>query len=409
MNFDYPTEIVVEGSIRIVVPKIGVYGIKGYGELSVKSPVFYNPKMSLNRDLAIIVLLAHHKCVNKKLRVCEPMTGTGVRGLRFATLSEAVNEVVLGDLNLQAIKLTNYNLTRLSLSTRTSVHHMDANTLLSLQSAPHKRFDYIDIDPFGSPTPFIDSAIRAIRNGGVLALTATDLGPLCGVHPNACLRKYSSKPIKTEYSHELALRILIGTMVSIAARYGYGVSILFSYYADHYVRVYAKLEKSLDKADKSLSKIGFIRHCFRCMYRGHNNELFKIKDLKCDSCGGRTSISGPLWLGEMSDREFCADMIDQIDVEKLSQKKLAVKLMWNIIKEAKMPPAYYRIDKLCDKLGIPTPSQRIVMKNLIMQGFNVTRTHFSSNGIKTNAPLEIVKRSILESSKASYHLIKNIE
>ncbi len=401
MNFDYPTEIVVEGSIRIVVPKLDVYGIKGYGELSIKSPVFYNPKMSLNRDLAIIVLLAHHKSVNKKLRVCEPMTGTGVRGLRFAALSEAVMEVVLGDLNLQAINLTNYNLTKLNFSTRTLVHHMDANTLLSLQSAPNKRFDYIDIDPFGSPTPFIDSAIRAIKNGGVLALTATDLGPLCGVHPNACIRKYFSKPLKTEYSHELALRILIGTIVSIAARYEYGVSILFSYFTDHYVRVYVKLEKSLDKADDSLDKIGFIRHCFGCMYRDHNSELFRMKDLKCDSCGSNLSISGPLWLGEISDREFCTNMIEQIDVEKLSQKKLAGKLIWNIIKEAKMPPTYYRIDKLCDKLGISTPSQRLVMKNIITQGFSVTRTHFSPNGIKTNAPLKVVKKSILECFKAS--------
>lgn len=405
---NYPTEIVIEGSLPIVVPKIDIYRIRGCGEQSIKAPVFYNPKMSLNRDLAILVLLAHHKSVNKKLRVCEPMTGTGVRGLRFADLSEAVMEVVLGDLNPHAVNLTTHNITKLSFSSRASVHHMDANTLLSLQSAPSKRCDYIDIDPFGSPTPFIDSAVRAVKNGGVIALTATDLGPLCGVHPKACLRKYYSNPLKTEYSHEIALRILIGTMVSIASRYEFGVSILFSYYADHYVRVYAKLEKGLDKVDESLNKMGFIHHCLRCMYRGYNYGLFKMKNLKCNSCGCIISIAGPLWLGEISDREFCKSMIDQIDIKKLSQRKLAGKLIWNILEETKMSPTYYRIDKLCDKLGVPTPSKSLVMKNIITRGFHVTGTHFSSHGIKTNATLEVVRNSILESLKAS-RSVKNIE
>ncbi len=110
MNFNYQTETVAEGSLHFVVPKLAVYGIKGYKEPSIKAPVFYNPKMSLNRDLAIVVLLAYYKSINKKLRVCEPMAGTGVRGLRFAALTEAVMEVVLGDLNPHAVSLITYNL-----------------------------------------------------------------------------------------------------------------------------------------------------------------------------------------------------------------------------------------------------------------------------------------------------------
>ena len=399
MNFNYQTETVVEGSLQFVVPKLDVYGVKGYREPSIKAPVFYNPKMSLNRDLAIVVLLTHYKSINNKLRVCEPMAGTGVRGLRFAALSEAVTDVVLGDLNPHAVSLITYNLMQSGFSSRALVHYMDANTLLSLHSSPSKRFDYIDIDPFGSPTPFIDSAIRSLRNRGIIALTATDLGPLCGVHPKSCLRKYYSKPLKTEYSHELALRILIGTMVSIAARYEYGVSIPFSYYADHYIRVYAKLEKGLDKVDESLSKMGYIRHCFGCLYRDYEYGLFKVKNLKCRSCGTNLSIAGPLWLGEISDSDFCKSMIDQIDIEKLSQRKLAGKLIWGIIREATMPPTYYRIDKLCDKMGVPTPSKRLVINNIITHGFDVTGTHFSPHGIKTNAPIKVMRDAILDGLK----------
>ena len=32
---------------------------------------------------------------------------------------------------------------------------------------PHsKRFDVIDLDPYGSPSQFLDSAIQAVRDGG---------------------------------------------------------------------------------------------------------------------------------------------------------------------------------------------------------------------------------------------------
>ena len=41
-------------------------------------------------------------------------------------------------------------------------------------------FDCIDLDPYGSPSIFLDSAIRSVKNGGLLLVTATDAGPLCG-------------------------------------------------------------------------------------------------------------------------------------------------------------------------------------------------------------------------------------
>ena len=63
------------------------------------------------------------------------------------------------------------------------------NVLLS-----ENRFDYIDIDPFGSPVGFVDSAMRSIKNGGVVACTATDTAALCGVYPRVCQRRYGAIP-----------------------------------------------------------------------------------------------------------------------------------------------------------------------------------------------------------------------
>ena len=68
-------------------------------------------------------------------------------------------------------------------------------------------FDYIDVDPFGSPNPFLDAAIKRIARDGILAVTATDTAPLCGTYTNACRRKYWAVPLRNELMHEIGIRI----------------------------------------------------------------------------------------------------------------------------------------------------------------------------------------------------------
>lgn len=42
------------------------------------------------------------------------------------------------------------------------------------------RFTIIDLDPYGSPTPFLDAAVQSIADGGLLCITCTDMAVLCG-------------------------------------------------------------------------------------------------------------------------------------------------------------------------------------------------------------------------------------
>ena len=152
--------------------------------------------------------------------------------------------------------------------------HKDANCVLSCNASPKKRFDIIDIDPFGTPVPYLDSAFRALRNNGLLAATATDLAPLCGVHAKACIRKYGGKPMRTEYCHELAVRLLAGCMASLAAKHDIGIRILFSHSSDHYIRVYAQIAYGAKKGDESLKNTGYILHCFNCLHRETTHQSF---------------------------------------------------------------------------------------------------------------------------------------
>ena len=51
-------------------------------------------------------------------------------------------------------------------------------------------FQWIDLDPFGSPVSFLDSAVQSISRIGVLEVTATDTAALCGSAKTSAARRY---------------------------------------------------------------------------------------------------------------------------------------------------------------------------------------------------------------------------
>ncbi len=388
------TEVVEEGKVRILVPKLEAYSKKAWERAPSKAPVFYNPMMELNRDLAVLALQVRQKMLGRELHVCEPLTGCGIRGVRFAMEVDGVRKVFLNDINRKAIKLARFNVKNNGLTDCVSVGSEDANLFLSRYAAPRKRFDFIDVDPFGSPAPYLDAAIRALRDDGLLAITATDMAPLCGVYPEACLRKYGGKSLRTEYCHELAVRLLTGALAMVAAKHETGVEVLSSYSIDHYARVYAVASRGARLADDSIRKMGYILHCFSCFHRETSEGIVPPMKRECAECGSKLNVSGPLWLGKIANGDFCSSMKGAVEGRRLGQEKRILRLLSLIRGEAEAPITYFVIDKICDKLNLPTPPLIEAAKELRMANFQAIPTHFSSNGIKSNAPANVMKEII---------------
>jgi tRNA (guanine26-N2/guanine27-N2)-dimethyltransferase len=388
----FPTELVAEGKVSILVPKLTEFAKLPSDYAPSKAPVFYNPVMELNRDLAVLALQAYQKSVGRKLSVCEPLTGCGLRGIRLATEVSNVKKVVVNDISEKAFRLSFVNVQINKLAGKVTVRHEEANLFLNRYSSPHRRFDYVDVDPFGSPVRFIDSAVRSLRDGGMLALTATDMAPLCGVHPRACIRKYGGKPLRTEYCHELAVRLVAGCLATTAAKHDIGVSVVFSHRAEHYVRVYATIGYGAKRADESIKNMGYLLHCFKCFHREHVRELFAIEHDGCRECGSRLNVAGPLWLGALLDREFCAVMEREGERRGLRLGKKIGNMLGLMKTEAEGPTFYYVVDKLCDRLNLPVPPVREVVEALRREGFQASLTHFNTRGIRTDAPASGIRQ-----------------
>jgi tRNA (guanine26-N2/guanine27-N2)-dimethyltransferase len=391
----FPTETIEEGNVKVLVPKLGAF-VKSASEYAPsKAPVFYNPVMELNRDVAVLALQAYQKTVNRKIRVCEPLTGCGLRGIRFATEVKDVKKTIMSDINEKAFKLAAHNIKMNKLTNRAIVKHKEANTLLGSYSAPNKRFDAIDIDPFGTPVRHIDSSIRALRDGGLLALTATDMAPLCGVHPRACVRKYGGRPLRTEYCHELAVRLLAGCLAIIAAKHDIGINVVFSHSANHYIRLYAIVRYGAREADESLRNMGFMLHCFKCMHRETTKQFVLWEHAsECSECGSKLSFAGPLWVGKIADLNFCRLIEEELRHRSFKLGRKIEDILALVEDEVDAPIGFYVVDKLCGALSLPVPPVKKVREALKSVGFEAVLTHFHSRGVKTDASAGEMKRTL---------------
>lgn len=303
--------------------------------VSRQMEVFYNPVMKHNRDLAIAFTNSYKKLYDWNLRsFMFPMAGTGIRAIRF--LKECIHDksvLRINDMSEDAIFQikSNLKLNDLDFNSETGssikaehdkvssnddelvveIHNKDANTLM----CEKRGFDYVDLDPYGSPNIFLNNAIAGVARKGVLAVTATDTAPLCGTYPVACKRYYDSISTRGYLKYEAGIRILIRRVQTIASTMDKMMIPLVSYAKDHYFRVYFRCIKGRSICDKELEKHGFV------LFNNKTGEYeFGLKNF--DPKNPSLELIGPLHLGQINDPTIIEKMIEELPEDKFLQNLL---------------------------------------------------------------------------------------
>jgi len=231
-----------------------------------KNEVFYNPIQEFNRDLSIALINTYsHVNNNKKLRILEALAASGIRSVRYALEIPNCQEIVANDFDRRAVDLIEKNSKLNNVENIIKPSCEDATLLMNLSTKNWKeKFDCIDLDPYGSPANFLDAAIRSINSGGVLLVTATDAGILCGNGADACFTKYGAVSLRTPCCHELALRILLQSINNHAIRYSRYIVPVLSLSIDFYFRLFVQVFDGQLKAKESINQIGFYYVCNEC-------------------------------------------------------------------------------------------------------------------------------------------------
>ena len=365
-----------------------------YEKVSSEAPVFYNPKMELNRDISILVIQRFQKDLNSEINIGDVFGGSGIRGIRYKKEIDNVGSVAVNDISPLAGEFTKENAIKNSISIEENnfeIHQDEANNFLRKNRG---RFDVVDIDPFGTPSFFIDSVAASIKRNSLLCVTATDTSALCGTYKAPCIRKYNAKPYKSEYCHENGIRILAGFIALTFAKYKKYIEIKLSHSTEHYMRIYMIIKKGSKATDESLKNMGYISHCKNCLYRESKRGLAGSLNDTCPICGEKLIHAGPLWLGKIQDKYFISQTIELIPEKKLNTSSEMETLLKKCENEADASPSSYDIHEISRTLKISAPKIDKVMEHLESLGYYALRTHFTPTAIKTDAPLEKIRDAV---------------
>lgn len=250
------------------------------------------------------------------ITVLEALAASGLRSLRYYREIDTVRSILCNDFSPDAVASIRRNVEFAGLDANTQIvpHHGDASAIMhacaaasAVASPPptvvsttvggtapapshganadadakadaeksadslsatarllRQPFDVIDLDPYGTAAPFLDGAVRAVADGGLLCVTCTDMAVLAGAHSEACFARYGIMPLRAAYSHEMALRVLHGTLATLATRYGRYTVPLLSCSIDYYVRVFVRVFDGANEAKRAAAKTRYVLQCTGC-------------------------------------------------------------------------------------------------------------------------------------------------
>ena len=378
---------ITEGQTKLLVPKNSLQE-----KVPPHYPAFFNPLARLNRDLSIyiynIFLEEYNNTKNNQITFADAFGGIGSRGLRVAVEVPKVSKIYINDINELAITAAKESaqLNNVNEKCIFSVNEV-CKFLISRPTERNKRFTIVDLDPFGSPSPFTECVLRSVEDGGLISITATDTAVLSGIYQNVCRRKYFGLSINNIYSNEVASRLIISSTALIAARLGISLSPIFVHANRHYFRVFLKASVSNSMANKVFENIGYIKHCFKCGER--NFSSIYSKDL-CPICSSKFQIAGQLWIGKLFDKSILLNLIKKYFSNDFNndKKNHQIKQIFEIsVEELDDIPYYFSVDEIGSMLKTsPTKLSRIIEK-IIYSGYRASRTIFRPTGLKTTASM----------------------
>ena len=296
-------------------------------------PGFLNPAMAPARTRSVLLLadaLEHHWLVkpDHDLRALDALCATGVRVRRWRTEIPAQHQ--------QRLRITANDLDPVALERLKGAHERYPpsvsvghaveddryerepqgemhNGLFVMQNDARivlmeAAYQWVDIDPFGSPVNFLDAAIQGLSRTAFLEVTATDTAALTGSSASSQQRRYGAKGIVDSYAHDDAVRVLLGLIATTAARHDRCIEPVLALFDGHHVRVSVKVRRSRDGASRVLDSMGW-------RVRSENGTYRFVQHPSPDEI---ERASGPLWVGPLWDREITSRMTQEHVVEVCS-------------------------------------------------------------------------------------------
>lgn len=340
------------------------------------------------------------------LRVLEALAASGLRALRYAREVEGVGSVLALDNDKAAVDACkrNIKLNGSAVSSKVETQLADSRVYMLTHE---KEFDVVDLDPYGTPSIFLDSAVQSVADGGMLMCTATDMAVLCGNNGEVCYSKYGSYPSRAKYCHEMALRILLACIESHANRYKRYIVPVLSVSVDFYIRVFVRIFTSANAVKNTPLKLSYVYQCVGCdsfhlqplaRTLNKNNSVRHapgygpVVPQECSDCGKKFNMVGPIWSAPIHDPDWVSSILSNVVALKsrYPQHDKIFAVLTSISEELEDVPLYVSLHSLCATLKCTSPSAVMFRSAIINAGYRISGTHANPLGLKTDAPMHII-------------------
>ncbi|CAG8494843.1 11033_t:CDS:10 [Ambispora leptoticha] len=428
-NIEDKFNVITEGKASILFPK--------------SNEVFYNPVQEFNRDLSIAVIRTWSEILREEREekakkqsqrqtqltgessnvgttnaaaskveskfsytILEALAASGLRSIRYAKELPNLKYVVANDLDLEAVNSIKRSVQYNGLSddlVRTS--QGDASDIMYQHRNPLNQFDAIDIDPYGTAAPFLDAAVQSVKDGGLLCVTCTDAAVLCGSnYPEKCYANYGAIPVKGDFCHEMALRILLHTLATSASRYRRYIHPLITLSIDFYIRVFVRVFSSPIQVKTIPCKTSLLYVCSGC-------HIFYLHPLAkktekgtfapmtgppvnslCHFCGNKFHTGGPMWGYILHDKEFVRRILEHVKESNTENYKTHPRMlgMLTVVSEEIDSPFYYILSSLAATVHSTNPSLKQFCSAILNKGYKFSASHAAAGSLKTDAPPEVI-------------------
>ncbi|RKF54431.1 tRNA -dimethyltransferase [Erysiphe neolycopersici] len=280
--------------------------------------------------------------------ILDALSATGLRALRYAHEIPFVTSITANDLLPSATKQIKLNILHNKLTSKiiatngnaiSHMYNLIESTLPSNFGTKSSKYSVIDLDPYGTASPFLDAAVQALQDGGLLCVTCTDAAVWASNGwPEKCFALYGGLPLKGPLSHEAGLRLILHAIATSAARYGLAITPLLSLSIDFYARIFVRVHRSAQHVKFLAGKTMIVYNCdvgcgaWSTQMLGRNrfattkkgNEMWKhgleqgpSANQNCTECGFKTHIGGPMYAGPLHNPEFIRRILDGLkDVDE---------------------------------------------------------------------------------------------
>lgn len=386
--------------------------------------------------------------LSQPFRVLDALSATGLRALRYVQEVPSITSVTANDLsatatafikiNVEHNKLTN----RINTVTGNALAHMyrvATDAYPRLPDGTRGKYEVIDLDPYGTAVPFLDAAIQALNDGGLLCVTCTDAAVFASLgYLEKTFSLYGGLPIKGPQSHEGGLRLILHAIATSAARHGIAIEPLLSLSIDFYARVFVRVHRSPKEVKLLAGKTMVVYNCdegcgswstqFIARTSANENKvgdpIYKFHPSQgpvttpfCEHCGFKRHVAGPMWGGPLHNPYFVQrilDLLPTLDKNIYGTIPRIEGMLTIALEEVPLSVSTRQTDPTCDKMPrldpavqdvhpffvIPSnlsrvlhciaPSDSAFRGALIGLGYRVARSHTKAGSIRTNAPWIVI-------------------